>query len=313
MIGRLARSCCGGWRSVRSKTTRFPWSQTFADQAVIAISNVRLFDEVETRSRELQEALEYQTATTDVLNVINQAPRELQPVFDAIVETAARLCRAEWAVLFRLSEGRYHLAAANNAQTALIQYAREHPVKPGRETMVGRAALERRTVHVHDCLADPEYTAFDYQRIGGFRSMLGVPLLRDGVAIGVISLVRNTVDPFSSKQIDVVNVFAEQAVIAIENARLFEELQHRTAELTDALEQQTATADVLQVISRSKFDLGPVLMAIVQSATDCATRTGQPSGDRMRDDTWRRRAQERGRPSRRCWSASGCGRKGAPS
>ena len=240
--------------------------QTFADQAVIAIENVRLFEEVQSRTRELQEALEYQTATSDVLNVISRAPSELQPVFDAIVQTAARLCEAEFALLYRLQDGKFHVAAANNAEGDLIRYAKQHPLSPGRGSLVGRTALEGRTVHLPDCLADPEYAALEYQKVGKYRTTLGIPLLRDGTTIGVIALMRSIVKGFSEKQIDLVATFADQAVIAIENVRLFEEVQARTAELTSALEQQTATSEVLQVISRSKFDLQPVLDAIVESA-----------------------------------------------
>ena len=146
--------------------------------------------------------------------------------------TASRLCQAEYALVFRLQDGAYRPAAANNAEADFIRHAVEHPIPPGRGSLVGRTALERKTVHVLDCLADPEYTYLDYQSVGKYRTMLGVPLLRDGVPIGVIGLMRNTVRPFTDKQIELVTTFADQAVIAIENVRLFEEVQTRNRELT---------------------------------------------------------------------------------
>jgi GAF domain-containing protein len=256
---------------------------TFADQAVIAIENVRLFDEVQARTREVQESLEYQTAISDVLNVISRSPNELQPVIDAILQTAARLCEAEYALFWRLQDGAYHLAGASNADAAFVKHCAEHPIRPGRGSVAGRTALEQKTVHLPDCLADPEYTLLDFQEVGGHRSMLGVPLLRDGVTIAVIVLLRNAMRPFTDKQIDLVTTFANQALIAIENVRLFDEVQARTEELSESLQQQTATADVLKVISRSTFDLKSVLQTLVESAgrlcnADYATITRQKDG-----------------------------------
>jgi GAF domain-containing protein len=239
---------------------------TFADQAVIAVNNVGLFEEVQARTRELQEALEYQTAASDVLNVISRAPSQLHPVFDAIVETAARLCQAEYALVHMLRDGEYHMTAANNAAADYVKYVRDHPLAPERGSVVGRTALDGRTLHVPDCLADPEYTALGHQRAGGFRTMLGVPLVRTGKTIGVILLMRNVVKPFAAKQIELVSTFADQAVIAINNVGLFEEVQARTAELQQSLEYQTATSDVLSVISRSPSQIQPVLETIVETA-----------------------------------------------
>ncbi|MFY9829851.1 MAG: GAF domain-containing protein [Rhodoplanes sp.] len=229
-------------------------------------SVAELQDKLNALRRELSEAREQQTATAGVLKVISQSTFQLQPVFDTIVQTARRLCDAEWAGLHTLREGKYYLAAADNATDAFIKHASEHPIPPGRGSLIGRAAVEGATIHIPDCLADPEYTFLDYQAIGRYRSMLGVPLLRQGVVVGVIGLVRTTVVPFAEKQIDLVKTFADQAVIAIENVRLFEAEQQRTRDLSVALQQQTATADVLKVISRSTFDLPTVLDALVRSA-----------------------------------------------
>ena len=240
---------------------------TFADQAVIAIENVRLFDEVNARTTELTEALERQTATSDVLSVISRSTTELQPVLDAIVATAARLCHAEWATIRKLElDGRYHLAASSATDEEFVRYLVQKPIVPGRGTITGRTALEGRTVHVPDVLEDPEFTWLEAQARGRQRTLLGVPLLRGNTVIGVIILARNIVRPFTDKQIELVTTFADQAVIAIENVRLFDEVNARTAELTEALERQTATSDVLTVISRSTFELQPVLDAIVVTA-----------------------------------------------
>jgi GAF domain-containing protein len=256
---------------------------TFADQAVIAIENVRLFEEVQARTREVQESLEYQTAIGDVLNVISRSPNQLQPVLNTIVQTAVRLCEAEFSVFFRLQDGKYRIAASNNAEVDFVKFATEHPFEPTRASCTGRAALERRTIHVLDASTDPEYAMPDYQRVAKNRTMLGVPLLRDDVAIGVIVMVRTVVQPFTEKQIELVTTFADQALIAIQNVRLFDEVQARTRELSESLQQQTATADVLKVISRSTFDLKSVLQTLVESAgrlcdADYATITRQKDG-----------------------------------
>ncbi|MGC2716167.1 MAG: GAF domain-containing protein [Pseudolabrys sp.] len=239
---------------------------TFADQAVIAIENTRLFGELQNRTNDLTESLQQQTATSDVLRVISRSPTNIQPVLDAILETAGRLCESEYALFFRLHDGKYHLAGSNNATADYIKYLSEHPISIDRGTVIGRTAVERHVVHIPDCLADPEYTAHEYARAGKHRSMLGVPLLRDGEPIGVIGLLRTSVRPYTDKQIELVTTFADQAVIAIENVRLFDEVQTRTRDLSEALQQQTATAEVLKVISSSPGELEPVFSAMLENA-----------------------------------------------
>lgn len=240
---------------------------TFADQAVIAIENARLFEEVQARTRELTEALEYQTATSEVLGVISRSPSRSQPVLDAIVATAGRLCQSEYAFAFlRKEDGKYHFQAGYLAEPAFLSYLQANPIIPGKGTTTGRAVAERRTIHIPDGLADPDYAWSEWMELSGTHTFLSVPLLRDGDPIGAITAARKQKGPFVQQQIDLFTTFADQAVIAIENSRLFEEVQARSAELSESLQQQTATADVLKVISRSAFDLKRVLDTLTGSA-----------------------------------------------
>ena len=227
-------------------------------------------DRIAALSSELDTARDEQAATRGILRIIStMGPgSRLEPVLTEIVATAARLCAAEYALAYVLKDdGRYHTIAANEADAALVRYAVEHPLLPGRGSLIGRTALEKRAVHVDDCLTDPDYAFPEFQRIGRFRTMLGVPLLRDGMAVGALGLLRSVVSPFTARQIELVTTFAHQAVIALEHVRLFEHEQARTRELEESLQQQTATAEVLKAISRSAFDLQSVLETLVQSAT----------------------------------------------
>src|SRR5262249_30979405 len=227
---------------------------------------VRLFDAEQQRSRELAESLQQQTATADVLKVISRSAFDLQAVFDTLIESAARLCRADKANIARIEDDRLHYVADHGFPPDFLDYMRSLGLKVSRGSVSGRAALERRVIHVDDVLADPEFGLLDSQRLGSFRTALGVPLMREGMPIGTMFLARSEVEPFTQQQIDLVSTFADQAVSAIEKVRLFVAEQQRSRELAESLQQQTATADVLKIISRSTFDLQAVLDTLVESA-----------------------------------------------
>ena len=219
--------------------------RTFADQAVIAIENARLFDEVQARTEDLSESLQQQTATADVLKVISRSAFDLQTVLDTLVESAARLCDADRACVFQKSGEVYRWVSNYGFSAELTAYADAHPFTAGPHSTTSRVALEGKPIHNPDVLADPNYKASEYQRLGNYRTMLGIPLLREGAPIGVFILAREQVRPFSDRQIELVTSFADQAVIAIENVRLFDEVQARTRELAGSLDELRTAQDRL--------------------------------------------------------------------
>ena len=266
--------------------------QTFADQAVIAVENARLFDEVQAKTRDLEESLQQQTATADVLKVISRSAFDLQTVFESLISTAMRLCSAKQGVIFRRQGEIYRYAASHMLVDPTYRaHEQRAQIKAGRGTLIGRVALENRAVQIPDAWTDPEYAEKDEVRLGNVRAMLGVPLMRNGEPIGAFALGRGEPVRFTERQVELVATFADQAVIAIENVRLFDEVQARTRDLAEALQQQTATADVLKVISRSAFDLPSVLRTLVESAAklcdaDKATITREVNGVYYRAETY---------------------------
>jgi signal transduction histidine kinase/CheY-like chemotaxis protein len=251
--------------------------RNFASQAVIAIENARLLNE-------LRESLQQQTATADVLKVISRSTFDLQAVFDTLVDSAGRLCHADEASIDLIGHDDFRIVASFGFPAGYLEHLQQHPIPLHRGSISGRAVLDGQVVHVHDMQAEPEYKlSGPAQRIGGIHTVLGVPLVREGTPIGVLFLARTKIDPFTPQQIGLLTTFADQAVIAIENVRLFDEVQARTRDLSESLQQQTATADVLKIISRSAFDLKSVLHTLVESAArlcgaDKATITRQKDG-----------------------------------
>jgi len=268
--------------------------RTFADQAAMALENAGLLTELQEKNRALveahaqtTEALEQQTATSEVLRVISSSPTNLQPVFDTIAEHATRLCHAQHGVVLRFDGKLIHLVALANASPEGEDALRRlFPTPPGRHTAASRAILTGATINIPDVQNDPDYAVAGTARTAGYRSIVAVPMLRDGQAIGTLNVHGAEVGQFTKHQVRLLETFADQAVIAIENGRLFTELEARNRELTDTLTQQTATAEILRVISSSPTDIQPVLDAVAESAARLCEASDAAicrlDGDRLR-------------------------------
>jgi GAF domain-containing protein len=260
--------------------------QNSAAQAVIAIENTRLLSELRQRTDDLTESRQQQTATADVLKVISRSTFDLQAVLDTLAASAVRLCESEQSVIRRRVGDAYPVAATYGFSPQQREHLERYTTEPDRGSTFGRAIIEGHTVHIPDVLADPEWQRPEQPIATGIRAAVSVPLLREGVIVGALTVIRMEPRAFSQKQIELLETFADQAVIAIENVRLFEEVQARTRELSEAPEQQTATSNVLRVISSSPGELEPVFETILANAVRiCGAKFGVTSvreGDAFR-------------------------------